>query len=312
MSNLALKLNGETSYADIPNFNLLKNYTIEFAIKPYNLSGIQMIINNENSFAIGFYNGNLIFTDKIVSMDIIKINEWNYITVTFNIYNEPTVFINGKEQSTLGNDPWTYLGNFIGKRRTGNYFNGEIDEIRIWNKIISKDRMLAYKQKGNVIKGTEDGLIAYYIFNNKILDKIINLVNNSETNMYNCEYSNGTIINIIKYLINQNNNYYLINSNFLNLGQPTDNTQLENWYNKYGSEDINIITQNLNNKVFPMSKNESGIWETDFQLDMNDITDNIDLVDIDENNKSIKYDCNNYRILDLCDDEFDIMQYKEK
>ncbi len=61
-----------------------------------------------------------------------------------------------------------------------------------------------------------------------------------------------------------------------------------------------------------MSKNENGIWKTDFQLDINHVTDNIDLVDINENNKSIKYDCNNYRILDLCDDEFDIMQYRQK
>ncbi|GAA0083009.1 hypothetical protein [Clostridium sp. CTA-6] len=115
-----------------------------------------------------------------------------------------------------------------------------------------------------------------------------------------------------KYLINQNKNYYLINSNFLNLGQPTDNTQLQNWYNKYGADDVNIITENLNNKEFPMSKSENGIWKTDFQLDMNDVTDNIDLVDTDENNKSIKYDCNDYRILDLCDDEFDIRMFKEK
>ncbi|EQB4340379.1 hypothetical protein ACYJ2U_001727 [Clostridium botulinum] len=114
------------------------------------------------------------------------------------------------------------------------------------------------------------------------------------------------------YLINQNSNYYSTKSNFLNLGQPTDNTQLENWYNKYGSEDINSITQNLNNKVFPMNKNESGIWKTDFELDINDVTDNIDLVDIDENNKSIKYNCNDYRIIDLCDNEFNIMQYKKK
>lgn len=119
-------------------------------------------------------------------------------------------------------------------------------------------------------------------------------------------------ISATKYLINQNKNYYLTKSNFINIGQPTDNTQLENWYNKYGADDVNIITENLNNKEFPMTKNDNGIWKTDFQLDMNDVTDNIDLVDMDENNKSIKYDCNNYRILDLCDDEFDIRMFKEK
>ncbi|EPY2277913.1 hypothetical protein ACXAT3_002665 [Clostridium sporogenes] len=110
------------------------------------------------------------------------------------------------------------------------------------------------------------------------------------------------------YLINQNNNYYSTKSNFINLGQPIDNTQLKNWYYKYGADDINTINQDLDNKEFPMSKDENGIWETDFRLDINEIKDNIELINIDENNKSIKYNCNDYRILDLCDDEFYIMQ----
>ncbi|APF27182.1 MULTISPECIES: cell adhesion protein [Clostridium] len=118
--------------------------------------------------------------------------------------------------------------------------------------------------------------------------------------------------NVSKYLINQNKNYYSTKSNFLNLGQPKNNTQLENWYHKYGANDINIITENLNNKEFPMSKNENGIWETDFDIDINEVKDNIGLVDTDENNKSIKYNCNDYRILDLCDDEFDIRMLREK
>nr|WP_025775566.1 cell adhesion protein [Clostridium botulinum] len=119
-------------------------------------------------------------------------------------------------------------------------------------------------------------------------------------------------INATKYLINQNKNYYSTKSNFLNLGQPTDNTQLENWYNKYGADDVNIITQNLNNKEFPMSKDESGIWKTDFELDINEVKDNIELVDTDENNKSIKYNCDDYKILDLCDDQFKLTMCKSK
>ncbi|PIH05168.1 hypothetical protein [Clostridium combesii] len=114
------------------------------------------------------------------------------------------------------------------------------------------------------------------------------------------------------YLINQNQNYYSTKSNFLNLGQTKDNTQLENWYNKYGADDVNIITQNLNNKEFPMTKDENDIWKTDFQLDINEVIDNIELVDTDENNKSIKYNCNDYKILDLCDDQFKLTMCKIK
>ncbi|RUT52793.1 concanavalin A-like lectin/glucanases superfamily protein [Clostridium botulinum] len=115
-----------------------------------------------------------------------------------------------------------------------------------------------------------------------------------------------------KYLIQQNNDYYSTKSNFLNLGQPIDNIQLENWYNKYGADDVNIITENLNNKEFPMSKDENGIWKTDFELDINEVIDSIELVDTDENNKSIKYNCNDYKILDLCDDQFKLTMCKTK
>jgi len=111
-----------------------------------------------------------------------------------------------------------------------------------------------------------------------------------------------------KYLIKQDNSYYSTKSNFINLGKPVDNTQLKDWYHKYGTDDVDILNQNLNNKEFPMTISENGIWETDFRLDINEIKDNIELINIDENNKSIKYDCNDYKIIDLCDDEFNIMQ----
>lgn len=113
-----------------------------------------------------------------------------------------------------------------------------------------------------------------------------------------------------KFLIKQNEDYYSIKSNFYSIGQPTDNTQLENWYNKYGTDDINIITQILNNKEIPMSKNENDIWKTDFELDANDIKDSIQIINTDDSNKSIQYDCNDYKIFDLLDNEFDIMMAK--
>ncbi|WMJ80986.1 hypothetical protein RBU49_01665 [Clostridium sp. MB40-C1] len=126
-------------------------------------------------------------------------------------------------------------------------------------------------------------------------------------------YDNFTIYCLIKdrYLIKQNTNYYSINSNLSTIGQPSDNIQLKTWFDKHGVDDINILTENLSIKETPMTKDEATeIWKTDFKLDFNDITENIELIDTDENNKSIKYDCNNYRILDLLQDKFDIMMLK--
>lgn len=173
-----------------------------------------------------------------------------------------------------------------------------------------KESFYAIGENGVILK-SNDGVI-WEMINSEFTNNLYRIKAYNK-NIY-IVGENGLLIynNISKYLINQHNNYYSTKSNFINLGQPTDNIQLENWYNKYGADDVNIITQNLNNKEFPMSKDENGIWKTDSELDINEVIDSIELVDIDENNKSIKYNCNDYRILDLCDDKFKLTMCKSK
>ncbi|WP_125154420.1 hypothetical protein [Clostridium rectalis] len=114
-----------------------------------------------------------------------------------------------------------------------------------------------------------------------------------------------------KHLIKQNNSYYSIKNNFITLGKPIDKNQLKNWYFKYGVDEINILTQYLNSKEFPMTKDENEIWKTDFELNSNDIKDNIISMDIDDNKKLIKYDCERYNIYALLDEGFDVMSLKK-
>lgn len=114
-----------------------------------------------------------------------------------------------------------------------------------------------------------------------------------------------------KYLLKQNSQYYSIKSNFYELGHPINNTQLGQWYKKYGAKDINISTQKLSIREMPMTLDEvTGIWKTDFELDASNITDNIELLENDNeksNYKIIKYESPQYRIYDLLDNEFEIM-----
>ena len=165
----------------------------------------------------------------------------------------------------------------------------------ISNNVILKDKLflLSYTEVGNLTVPREGGECNISI--NTLVDN-----------------NNNLLMSTDKFLIEQEGKYYNINNNYQELGILKDNLELENWYKKYGADDVNIITQNLNNKEFPMSKDENGIWKTDFQLDMNEVIDNIELVDIDEENKSIKYNCNDYRILDLCDDQFKLTMCKSK
>lgn len=117
-----------------------------------------------------------------------------------------------------------------------------------------------------------------------------------------------------KFLIKQSNDYYSVKNNLCELGQSIDNTQLEQWYDKYGMGYISILTTPQSFREMPMALDEiTDIWKTDFELDANNIIDNVELIeneDIENNYKIIKYDSPQYRIFDELNDEFEIMMIK--
>lgn len=119
-----------------------------------------------------------------------------------------------------------------------------------------------------------------------------------------------------KFLIRQNKSYYAIKSNLYALGQPIDNIQLEQWHEKYGVDEINILAEKLSNKEIPMTLDKTnGIWKTDFHLNANNIIDNIKLIennDKENSYKIIKHDSFQYRILDQLNDEFEIMMNTDR
>ncbi|NMM62374.1 hypothetical protein HBE96_06665 [Clostridium sp. P21] len=49
---------------------------------------------------------------------------------------------------------------------------------------------------------------------------------------------------MIYYLIKQNDNYISTKSEFYKqLGQPKDDTQLQDWFKKYGTDDLSVLTK---------------------------------------------------------------------
>lgn len=82
---------------------------------------------------------------------------------------------------TLGNSNYTPL----------NYYNGDIDEVRIWNVARTLDQI--YASKNCELQGTETGLVAYYKFNQGISQGN----NTGETTLINsvATGANGTLTN---------------------------------------------------------------------------------------------------------------------
>ncbi|TXC81599.1 LamG-like jellyroll fold domain-containing protein, partial [Luteibaculum oceani] len=98
-------------------------------------------------------------------------NQWTHVAVSYDYSNgQATFYINGQADGTktFTNAP-TYAGDqnslFIGKQGYGcncNYFDGVIDEVRIWNKQKSATEIASEFQE--TLSGSESGLVAYFPF----------------------------------------------------------------------------------------------------------------------------------------------------
>jgi len=94
--------------------------------------------------------------------------------------------------------------------------------------------------------------------------------------------------NTKKFLIKQNDNYYTIDNGYIDLGQVNTKEDLNNLFDKYGFEDLSLITKEFDGKKVHMTKDKDDIWETDSEIDVNKVEGDVQLVE-ENNEKYIKY-----------------------
>uniref|UniRef100_UPI0019539033 LamG domain-containing protein n=1 Tax=Psychroserpens algicola TaxID=1719034 RepID=UPI0019539033 len=143
------------------NYNLSNSFSIEVWVKPESVSGTQTIFSKRdaNDFSTG-YDLRLVGTTvqfnwnaggTIQSLHPISTNRWYHIAVT-NTSGTYRMYIDGIEVSTAvsGATPASNaMHSFIGAMDQANnapnrpvhYFNGWIDELRIWNAALSVDQI---------------------------------------------------------------------------------------------------------------------------------------------------------------------------
>lgn len=111
----------------------------------------------------------------------IELDTWNHIAGVFdgsNIY----LYLNGSLLTSAAAGQITpstgiiYLGESV--TNSGNRFIGRIDELSIWNKALTESEINA--NKDYQMYGTEDGLVAYYQFNEGYDSETINDLTGNE------------------------------------------------------------------------------------------------------------------------------------
>lgn len=171
-SGKSLSFDGVNDRVDL-NFGLTGSYTKEAWIKTNTLTGFPNILSGDASTGTALFlnNGRLAaghagsgFTE-VLDGATLTVGVWYHVAVTYNAAtNEMNLYKNGTSvtsnpNATTYTEPFLQIGTFAGD----NFFNGNIDEVRIWNTARTASQISAFKDCE--LSGSEAGLIAYYNFN---------------------------------------------------------------------------------------------------------------------------------------------------
>ena len=203
-------INDRVVIQDNPAFGSSVGFTAEAWINPDELS-TQTIISqyddNQKAFAfILLASGKIEFTittngstdQYFESTTNISAGTWSHVALT---YDGATMkaYINGIAAGTkaVGGTMHNSTANIeIGARNNAHFFNGKIDEVRIWNIALLENQINSNKGKSFPVHANISGLIASYNMNQGIAfgdnTSIATLKNNGSNNL------NGTLENFTK------------------------------------------------------------------------------------------------------------------
>ena len=183
----ALLFNGTNNCVSIKNdasLNLTTNYTIECWIKPTSYKFLAGLVSKyQSSTSYGYtlrmsgtapYSG-ISFDGLETPPGIIELNKWNHIAAVKN-GNQRTVYVNGVAYNLGTSSVYNVSSNTdsvtigVDYAVSGRYFEGSIDEVRIWSVARTQSEILANK---NTVLSQCDAslnsiLRAYYRFDNGV------------------------------------------------------------------------------------------------------------------------------------------------
>jgi hypothetical protein len=209
--NSALRFDGTEEYVSVPHnndFNIGDQHTMEawiFAEEWTGLSWQGSIINKDSQGPdVGFAfrcgeNGILSFVmsvdnvwNEVLTPPIMNAKQWHHVAVVIN-NGSMILYIDGQESAN-----GTYSGTPIGNASPinigaspgfgGRFFNGVIDEVRIWN--IARSASEIAGNKTTDLTGSEPGLVAYFPMNEGSGSLVGDLVGNNNATTVNMNDSN--------------------------------------------------------------------------------------------------------------------------
>ncbi len=173
--NLALDFDGSNDYvtiADADSLDLTSNYTLEAWIYPNSFGYLEGIIskyhtNNANGYTLRVTaSGGIDFDQMSTAGGLLTPNQWYHIAAV-NSGGTRSLYINGLPV-TLSGTPITVgannnpvrIGQDFGTTGPARYFDGLIDEARIWN--TARTAQQIRENMARALLGSETGLVGYW------------------------------------------------------------------------------------------------------------------------------------------------------
>ena len=176
-NDYSINFDGQNDFINISDhsdLDLTNNYTLEAWIFSESFSWLAGIISKyQTNAANGYilrltsqspYSG-IGFDEKNTSTGVLNANQWHHIAAVNN-NGQRKLYINGI-LTTISGSPLNVTSNSdpirLGSDYSSRFFDGRIDEVRIWN--IAREQNDITNTMDSTLNGTEDGLVAYYNFN---------------------------------------------------------------------------------------------------------------------------------------------------
>ncbi|MEI6753955.1 MAG: LamG-like jellyroll fold domain-containing protein [Paludibacter sp.] len=243
VNNNALNFDGANDYVNCGNI-LTASYTKEAWIKPSVATGYLNIVSGSTNHAFWVVNGQLCSGHNgnwfsVVDNATIPVNVWTHVaisydaaTTTMKLYKNGTLVMANNSVPAIVGDNSVMIGTYANSA----FFNGDMDEIRIWNRALTDAEIAA--DKSVRITGTESGLVAYYDFNSGTA-----AANNGGVTTLQDKSANGNNGVLYNFALNGATSNW-VNSNVVVLKNQAAPTVTVN--------DINFLTESVVNLVNTM------------------------------------------------------------
>ncbi|MFJ3793967.1 LamG-like jellyroll fold domain-containing protein [Kitasatospora sp. NPDC090091] len=167
----ALRLTGTDPHVDLGDPAALrfggKAYSIEAWVKPTSHDGPVLGRDGEYQLAVDT-TGAVTLThtgapSPLTSTETVPTDVYTHIAATFD-GRTAKLYVNGKPAGSgaLPFTPVTGVNTLIGQDGAGDHFDGDLDELRVWNRVRSEAEL--GEEMNHRLIGNDSGLVAYYRF----------------------------------------------------------------------------------------------------------------------------------------------------